>query len=1078
MYKNPIPRTCHTVRSPRPNFINNPRPPRVPPPPSSARRNFQSQRQRQRTQFSTNNEENKNTDVSIQNELPPFPEDPPPRLTPSRIRVQKLLDELFCRSELMWISDYASNPIDFHDSKALKRLKSQYQDRDVTPIQLKEVFQPSSIELCFDLLPIHNLDVLSFLHFQSDSLLSNLSTIFNTPLTESKLNDPNPTFNSLLQALQSKAELFTKPYKPHDKIPFPFIVCIGGPAGSGKTTVCQFFQKAFDCNILHVKYVPSESSPKKSKTATQQNLESTFEKPPEYPLENSIEVVYSDEKLAAKLITDSVKDHFDGRGFIIDGFPNNKNQQTALDKALSAANLRIKPLICTRGGRDTTKSGSSCIDGIIVTLFNDGDGSRLIDPVTGNIFKVGFHTPSLTELIGVNPPDFEESIREIQSRLVEVNMGEVPLLQPKVIQQYKNYANGIEKSIQSTLLGECERSLHVLEILDSFVKNLYAKNSLQLPIENPLTSLLRPTSIVLPELCYSAFTTWRKCLEKFGKIAADQCNLISTFSPKVDDLSKAAMERFQLLTVQKDERKELCDEFMKNRDTQNMAAHFRKIWDISIKIRERNLNWVDSIIDNSGLIELLLEIRKSPKIIFISLVHRLLNIMWFTEKFSEIPTMVVNDNTRVSFFDDLVVPKIEIPDYNFMSTVKINNLKPVHSLTDIHKMDSQVNLVLDSTTNTSKLPKLNKAEKSVTQPNNMNFPPRSESYRSSRNPNPSSQRPMNNENLSNQKENEIEKKKIERKRLADIGGYNYLIEKLGNLRPRNEEQIFFDLDRACAALGIIKMESQYSFEKQPIKFAEAFFEHIAKMLDSKMVEQEVKISLKLFRRFATSCKKKEAQMVVFILDLRDALISYATNKCTHEMEMFSQKFRYLKQGGTQLNSPLFCYDLSKINEDVLHLADLAVLMPSPIHQQDLLSVPKMFEIAQHIVNKGQSFASITDFLSTVKECKLTEFEMYKLEIAIRVMECIECFNTKNFLMSFVRTREDEMKMNDIFNKPPQDLIVGVPHLFPKRPKDYRSASQLSDSSNDEEEEEEEEAEIENENQSFEDNEEDEIDENN
>lgn len=81
-------------------------------------------------------------------------------------------------------------------------------------------------------------------------------------------------------------------------------------------------------------------------------------------------------------------------------------------------------------------------------------------------------------------------------------------------------------------------------------------------------------------------------------------------------------------------------------------------------------------------------------------------------------------------------------------------------------------------------------------------------------------------------------------------------------------------------------------------------------------------------------------------------------------------------------------------------------------------------------------------------------------------------------MSFVRTREDEMKMNDIFNKPPQDLIVGVPHLFPKRPKDYRSASQLSDSSNDEEEEEEEEAEIENENQSFEDNEEDEIDENN
>lgn len=1127
MFKASLPRVCLTSRSPRPNFVNNPRPP--PNPPNSGRvRKLNSQRQREPPKLIQTTKK-KNEENSDSDELPSLPEDPPPVMTPERIEFQKLSDRLFCESEVAAMLDYALDTIDVTDQKTLKKLRDKFEDRDFIPYQFKECYHSSVDNFCIDLNADHKLEVQSYLHFQSDSLFKDLSTVFGTTLTDAHVTDPNPTFDTLLHTLQSESETFLNPYHPYEKIQFPFIVCVGGPPGSGRTTVCQFLQKAFDCHIVHVKSQPSSPSSKKGRASSQSITRQS--EMPEYTLSDSIEVRYPDEKSAGTLIANAMKENFNGKGYVIDGYPNNKNQQAALSKALSAVNIQLpRP---TRGVSKPGRSSASNIDAIIITLFNDGNGSRLIDPISGNIYKVGFHTPCLADLIGICPLHFEEEIRDIQSRLLEINVGDLPILQPKAIQQYKSYCNSLEKSMCTAMIYECERSLHILEMLDTFVNDLYSKNMDLLPNEKPMVSLLRPTAIIRPELCFSAVTAWYRCLEEFGRPMADQSNLISTFTNKVEVLTKAAMERYQLLIGQRDERIDLCREFMKNRKSMNMATHFREIWDLSISIRDRNLALADKIVDNSGLIELLIEVRKSPKIVFIALVNRLYNIMWFSDTFCSIPNQEINDNTRFSFFDELTVPKTDVPKYRFMLTKKPKNIKPVRSVGQFNKVFQDngintfnLNLVYKNTLSNAKeeanskngssnTDSFNKADtnpirnvisKNRIRPNNTMInttikrnikyiganksrnasPYQNENQKkmsrlqsltnqfnmSSRNSPHSFRTTATNSDLSassnmstmsssifnvdEENEKSLEKQKKERKILSGIGGYDYLLESLGSITPRVEEQIFFDSDEACNALGIINFETKYSFSDHIVKYAEEFFGHVEKLLDSKMVEQEAKISLKLFRRFTTLCKRKEASMVNSVFDLRDSLRAYATNKCTHEMENFARKFRYLKQGGTDLKSPLFVYDMTKINEDVLHLADLAVMLHAPIHDQELLSVPSMLKIAQMIVNKGQICTSAAEFLLTARDCGLSEFEILKLELALRVIECVECFNSQKFLESFIRTKIDSAKLNDIFNRPPQTIIPQRPKVFPQRPTDDEiSLSQLSDFYDNEEEEEEE-----------------------
>ncbi|OHT14899.1 hypothetical protein TRFO_14694 [Tritrichomonas foetus] len=1212
MFKASLPTGSFSARSSRATY-QSPRPPNNPAPRYSSRRTqkLSNQEMNQNQTLNSFNKDVSDVSNSFQtqeiHEIPEFHEDPSPPLTFEQKNLQQNLDYLFVKNELNGIFDYAlkianlnnsnnsTKHVSFNNSKnnnsdnnktenisnkvtnsnnlnlnlnIMKKYRNAFLEREYEPKLFKHFYTPVRDGFKNDLSADHTLEVQSYLHFKSDSLLKDLSIVFGTTLNESYIADPNPIFDAFLQTLQTETAPFLLPYQPYEKIPFPFIVCIGGPPGSGRTTVAQFFQKAFDCHIVDVRQDFTANGRSSKKGTSSKNLSqdlsntaiSAMDMPPEYPLLNAISVRYPDEKSAPNLIAQAMKEYMaDSKGFVIDGFPNNKTQQSALDKALGIHGVCLKPSRMptarsnpmnsnpasakrtAKSSRAVSKSSRAllnCIDGYIITMYTESEENKengsvkLVDPVSGNIFKIGFHHPGLADLLGVVPTHFEESAREIQSRLVDVPVN-YPVLSTKQLAQYKAFAGALEKSCSNTIIvTECESALQVLEILDNFVSNLYAKSPGILVHESPMISLLRPTVIIRPQMCFSAITTWYRCLEEFGRPMADQSNLISTFSSKVELLSKAAMERYQLLISQKDERIDLCEAFMekyhsqydlthntanlnnmtnanisttirndknenKNETKENgadlsLAALFRKVWDMSIQIRNSNLELVDQIIDRCGLIELLLELRKAPKLVFIAMAHRLLNIMWFTDTFSHIPYMEINDRSRFPFFDELIVPKIPIPKYNFMCSVKPAPLKAFRSMYQINKLIESSKPELKSTNNNI-ANQINTSTSIDGRNNNTSNNTVTNTPRLARNNNINSTNNTSNYSISdalsnalshipgngtgkatmnlsfhdfNNKRNSIERqrptisrttheidqaklkenKNTERKHLAGIRGFDYLQEILQSLRERPEDKIFFNSDSACTALGIIKMEAKSSFETQPVKFAEEFFGHVEKLLDSKMVAQEAKISLKLYRRFTTLCKRKEVAMVNSVFDLRDSLMNYAYNKCTKEMEMFARKFRFMKQGGRlPRNVPLFRYDMSKINEDVLHLADLSMMIEPPIFTQELVSVKTMLELAQRIVNKGQKFTSASLFMETARECSnVNEIELMKLELALRVVECIECFDSQKFLRSFIRNKDDESKLNDIFKRPPQNIISESPKIFPRRPEKDEMSDDLSD----------------------------------
>ena len=1051
-----------------------------------------------------------------QKDLPlKFEEEPVKSPTAEQIRLQRSMDALYCKHELYGIFDYAIDSISAKDAVCMKKNRSRFMERDYSLPELVEKYVPGPKEAPpKQLMPEHSLEAQSYLRFTSDSFLKDLSIVFGTQLSETHMTDPNPTFDELLQFLQSETSSFLLPYKPYEKIPFPFIVCVGGPPCSGRTTVCQFLQKAFDCYIVDVRKQPADPNAKKSRgtsaklssksSMNQSQMQAVLDLPPEYPLDGSIPVRYPDEKSAPALIASTIKDYLlDGKGFVIDGFPNDKKQQAALEKAMSQEQASVKlaklqpPQVpqpppetnsktsgkqSKKSARPSPKAAKSkapinCIDGYIITLFAEETSVKQIDPISGNVFKVGFHSPGLSDLLGVQPPHFGEEAKEIQARLIDVPVNN-PALNPKVVTQYKSFASSLDKaSSVATAIPECESSLHLLEILDSFINRLYAKNKEPLPVEKPMASLLRPILLIKPQLCFTAITTWIRCLEQFGRPMADQSNLISTFASKVGVLSKTATERFQLLISQKDERSNICEHLMKERLTKtqtieppqtdtksstkrngnqtivqmsksakpeeknkpkpkSLAAHFREIWDLSIKIRNNNLELVDQIIDSCGLIELLRELRKAPKLVFIALVHRLLNIMWFTDTFSHLTSIEINEGTRFPFFDELVVPTTEIPKYDFMRNSKPARIQPFRSM-------YQLNTLIQENKKINQNPQLNETTGVNVSPTICDMPTVVRRQSTTKN------------TVEVKKEKQDENEKRERKYLTGLRGYDYLVENVQSLKSRPEDKIYFDTEAACNALGIIKMEEKTPFENDPVKFAEEFFAHVEKMLDIKMVAQEAKISLKLFRRFTMVCKRKEVAMVNSVFDLRDALISYAYNKCTKEMEMFARRFRYLRQGGQLPNNVLFQYDTSKISDDVVHLADLALMLKAPINDQELISSSLLLELAQMVVNKGQKFTSAQQFLESARGCKMTNFEFYKLELALRVMECVECFDPQKFLTCFIRSKDEEAKVKDIFSRPPQKVFT-QPIIFPRRPDPHeRTMSQLSNFSYSLEEEEEE-----------------------
>ena len=800
--------------------------------------------------------------------------------------------------------------------------------------------------------------------------------------------------------------------------------------------MAQFIRRAFDVHVIDCTFVPGEKKGgKTSKMNTTEQLDGSMEIDvvPEFPLEGSIPVKYSDDKSAVSQIVSVVKNSLeDGKGFVICGYPNQKNQLAALEKALSAAgaNMHSKQAVFLRTMSVRGRAQQPSINGVIFTIHSEPSRERTVDPETGYVYKENFNMPGTADFLGVPPIEFSKAREQIEGRLQEFITNEYPPLAPKQRQQYVQFEAQVKKTLPAVSIGFCESAYQMVQYIDSFMCDLYKRNIDYLPNEVPIATLMRPQMLVKPNHCFTAIKTWYHCLETFGNTIADQSNLVSTLSSKVDLLMKAATERYQLIISKSDQRLRLCQDFMTKYD-EDMSAHFRNIWELSISIRNKNFEIIDEVIDKSGLIELLLELRKSPKIVFIALVHRMLYVKWFVERFGYIMKDDEFEHMKTGQLNKLdVVAVVDLPTYDY----RLSSPPPMPAEPEPEP-------------ETEPKPKSPEAHPVAPPPidlaavKSMRRPINSKTPRVEKGP-----RIMSNMvSLTARRTDED----IPQKPLPGVVGFEYLMENLKGLSVRPQNGIFFDSEKACTDLGVAVFDPKGLTFDDTVQYANSFFAHVQQCFSDPLLQNEVRSSSVIFEKFTTLCHRKETSMVKSVFDLRDSLTNFAYAKCTHEMETFSERFRRVKKG-EEIPAGLepFEYDTRSVSPDIQPLAELMVSLETPVTSQSLVDMETVFKLATEITARGIQFSSDKEFLQLAKEMIPDEAEYEQMELCLRIMECVECFDARQFLACFPRTREDSQKLARIYATKPAPPTIATPVM---NKQSIPSPSEQADNEHNEEE---------------------------
>jgi hypothetical protein len=205
----------------------------------------------------------------------------------------------------------------------------------------------------------------------------------------------------------------------------------------------------------------------------------------------------------------------------------------------------------------------------------------------------------------------------------------------------------------------------MLPILDAFICELYQNNMSDLPNETPLMTMARPALLIRPVHCFCAISTWHECLDVFGRMLAEQANLIANLPSKIGGLINSAAERYRLLISRADNRTILSRQLV-GHPASDMSEHFHRIWDLSISTRNGNFSIVDEVIDKSGLVELVLEFERSTKSVFIAIILRLHYVRWYAEHYAFLWENRFDDQP-FPFFERLDVEDEVVPMFSFRS---------------------------------------------------------------------------------------------------------------------------------------------------------------------------------------------------------------------------------------------------------------------------------------------------------------------------------------------------------------------------------------------------------------------------
>lgn len=900
-------------------------------------------------------------------------------------RAQKISG--YCREELNAIFNYAFEAFpyikelgfdDFIKSRYQRRMHAGFRNGEYYDKPIVEVEKPKELKRNTIVKPLYSLDPSHYLKVLSNDKNKDLSVFFKCTINENVIHDANPIFDSNLQYLQSKMQSYIAPFKLYEKQSFPFIVSVIGPPNSGKTTVCQFLRKLFKFTIIDVKPLADTAVRKKKGASPEPEPEI-----PEYPLEDTIPIKVPDDKTIVATISQIVKDSQNHNGFVIIGYPNTKTQHQTLEKAISVA-INTNSSISRSSSknnladseRPSSRSGSTktpptvYIHGIIITTSQTPNRTKLIDPETSNVYTEGFHMPSFIDFIGNVPTEFIAKQREISDRLISVTYPEIPPVPQKVFSSYNTFDSYAKKLLPTCQIPKCQSSTQVMEILDKFINRLIKNSPILLP-QNPLSTINRPIELIKPSLCYHAVQTWRSCVDMFGNLIAEQSNLVSALANKLDDLIEASLNRFALLVSTADNRITLCESFKQN--PTSLPQFFNQIWELTLKSKSEGLNIINDVILKSGLIELIIELRKAPKLVFISIMHKFYYVKWFRKTYKD---LFDDENIPFNhFLDDLVVDTPTIPKVNMVSRISLsissyksdpNLLEPL-VIAPVRANSSLYNFKVPQSV------KNKRAETSFTRPS-----------------------------------------------MPDHPGFKTLISMFPELKEKGDDLVF-DSFSICQSLDVYPVEVSSSFDDID-EFSEEFMQQLGHVLDDQCLVKETETSLEVFKHFAAMVKKKESTLVSAILDLKEKMNNMCYLKCSREMEHFSTNFRKLKRNET-FDDNLFEYSLGIVNPKISHLTEFSIRHNAPLIAQELVTFESIERVCRRVKEMNIEFTTHVSFMEIVDDCDLDESDRTALEYCMRVMVCVECFNCVDFLMNFAQTNKQALTLMGIFNIKGENSIV-------------------------------------------------------
>lgn len=396
--------------------------------------------------------------------------------------------------------------------------------------------------------------------------------------------DMNQHVDSLLKTLYEKMQAYDNPDPPPEPASFPFLACVSGPPGSGKSTVCDFLRRHFRVCVINIYAEEVEFG----------------------SYDNVINIIQPDDKLIISDIISRINDIPEDYGVVISNFPNSKSQFIQLDKSLQQFKNKAKSHLASISMlfklNMTQQEAEMALQG------------RKISRRTGIVYNETFNPPNVLDLKG--DPEFFTVNTDTSSYQKHVSL----LAQLESINK---------KGFSLSNIGYCDNVDDVYLVIENLIRQSFDFRQIQ-PSFTSFVGICDRRKLEFSKQCYDIWTVWNDhCTPLYSRNLVDLHIKIRSIQEKIEYLSKISLERYALILSHPDDRPDI------ERETRQTCSFYDHIWNESCDIRDQRLMDVDFVISRSGIEDLCMLLERDQDKIFDSLISRLYLVSWFMSQFNE-----------------------------------------------------------------------------------------------------------------------------------------------------------------------------------------------------------------------------------------------------------------------------------------------------------------------------------------------------------------------------------------------------------------------------------------------------------